>query len=331
MVAPIVFPTRPEIAIDFGTANLRIARRGEGVVFDEPSVCCFKRGPGAPSLFAAGLQALPMVGRTPPHLQIRLPLVRGVLQDISAAGSLLGYAVSKGLGRRPLRAPGAIIGVPVDATQAEREALLTAARDAGLGKVELAPEPLAAAVGAGLPVDAPGGVMVVECGAGVTEVAVMSLGGIAQARSVRVGGATLDQAIADFVHARHKILIGEIGAESLKRSYAARPVGDCGSVRIKGRSLTTGMPATLEIGFAELDEVVRKHAEPIAEAVLAVLGETQPGLIEDIHDRGIVLTGGGASIPLIRRLIAEATGVQVVLADEPARCVAKGLHEMLRH
>ncbi len=319
---------KPGLAIDFGTANLRVVSRDGGIVFDEPSVCCFERSGGAPAMFAAGRDAKPMVGRTPPRLQIRSPLVRGVLQDPGAAKGLLAYAISKALGRRPLRRPDAIMGVPADATQAEREGLLAAGRDAGLGKIQLAAEPLAAARGAGLAVDAPGGLMIVDCGAGVTEVAVVTLGGIARMRSVRAGGADLDQAIADHLHARHRMLIGDGSAEALKQRYAALSPGGGQRLPIKGRSLNTGAPVTVEVEAEACDQVARKLAGGVAEAVLAVLADTPPELVADIHSHGIVLTGG-AAIPAMGHVISEAAGVPVLSAPEPERCVAKGLHKML--
>ncbi|OYX16693.1 MAG: hypothetical protein B7Z07_02245 [Sphingomonadales bacterium 32-67-7] len=240
-MASILSPKRPEIAIDFGTANVRIIRRDDGILFDEPSLCCFSRMAGDHDLVAAGAQARAMVDRTPAHLQVKRPLGRGVLQDIEAARGLLRYAMSRAGGRRRLRAPRVIIGVPADATQAERNAMLTAANDAGLGEVELVAEPFAAALGANLPVGDPAGSMIIECGAGTTEVAVFSLGGICVSGSVRIGGATLDKAIADQLHMHHKFLIGDLTAEQLKLDYAARRQApartDGETIAIRGRSL----------------------------------------------------------------------------------------------
>lgn len=211
-----LFSRRPDLAIDFGTANLRVIRRDEGVVFDEPSLCCFSKDGNAPGLIAAGMGAQAMVDRTTGNLEVKRPLRRGVLQDINSARELLRYAVPKALGRRRTGPVRAVIGVPADATMAERSALLTAARDAGIGSARLIAEPFAAAIGAGLPVSAATGTMLVECGAGTTEVAVLSLGGICLTRSVRIGGASLDQAIADALHFRHKFLIGDTTAERVQ-------------------------------------------------------------------------------------------------------------------
>lgn len=323
---------RPDLAIDFGTANLRVIRRDEGIVFDEPSLCCFSDLDTMPSLAAAGAAAQAMVDRTPGRLQIRRPLRRGVLQDIDTATQLLRYVVPRALGRKRARSPNVVIGVPADATQAEQRALLTAVRDAGLGAARLVAEPLAAAIGAGLPVDAPRGTMIVECGAGTTEVAILSLGGICFSRSVREGGAALDQAIADHLHFRHKFLIRDLTAERVKREYvsqrAVQPAAD-GAIEVKGRSITSALPAMLRLSLAELDQVVEKHVQQIVEVIREVLSATPPELSHDIHAAGIVLTGGSAVTPLLRSMIEKDTGVPVMVAEDPDQCVAHGLQRML--
>ena len=324
---------RPEIAIDFGTANVRMIRRDEGIVFDEPSLCCFDRRDGTMALVAAGAEAHAMIDRTPANLNIKRPLCRGVLQDIEAAKGLLRHGLSRSVGGRRLRAPGAIIGVPADATQAERSAMLTAANDAGFGRVTLVPEPLAAAIGADLPVDDAAGSMVIECGAGTTEVGVFSLGGLCEKGSVRIGGATLDKAIADQLHFRHKFLIGELTAERLKLDYIAvrqrSGHGSAEAIAVRGRCLREGLPKTIAIAASDLDRVVEKHVEQIVRVVREVLGRTVPELSRDIHDQGVVLTGGGALMPLIATMTTEATGLRVETAEHPANCVANGLHRML--
>lgn len=332
-MASILSWRRPEIAIDFGTANVRVIRRGEGIVFDEPSLCCFSRHHGTLDLVAAGAEAHAMIDRVPANLKVRRPLCRGVLQDIATAKGLLRYALSRTIGARRLRAPSAIIGVPADATQAERSAMLTAANDAGFGTVTLVAEPLAAAIGADLPVEDAAGSMVIECGAGTTEVAVFSLGGLCETGSIRIGGATLDRAIADHLHLRHKFLIGELTAEQLKLDYVARRQGPDGdpadTIWVRGRCLKMGLPKAIGVATAEFDRVVEKHVEQIVRVVREVLGRTPPELSQDIHDRGVVLTGGGALMPLMRTMIAEATGLRVEAAAQPANCVANGLHRML--
>ena len=325
---------RPEIAIDFGTANVRVIHRDDGIVFDEPSLCCFSRRDGVSSFVTAGVQANAMVDRTPAHLRIQRPLCRGVLQDIDAARSLLRYALSESLGRRGGRARRALIGVPVDSTQAERSAMLTAAHDAGMASATLVSEPLAAAVGAGLLVDRADGSMLIECGAGTTEVAVFSLGGVCETSTVRIGGSTLDRAIADHLHFRHKFLVGEQTAEQVKLDYVVSrglPSAGGGTIKARGRCLQTGLPKSARIDVEELDRVVEKHVLQIVSVVRDVLGRTPPELSRDIWDRGVVLTGGAAHLPLLSAMIAEATGLRVEVAEQPERSVASGLHRMLTH
>ncbi|MGE4322198.1 MAG: rod shape-determining protein [Sphingobium sp.] len=324
---------RPEFAIDFGTANLRVIGREEGILLDEPSVCCFADLDSVPTLYAAGASARAMVDRTPASLLIKRPLGRGVLQDIGAATQLLHYAVSKACGRRRLGAPHVIIGVPADATQAERSALMTAAGDAGLGSVRLVAEPMAAAIGAGIAVDAPSGTMIVECGAGTTEVAVLSLGGLCVTRTVRVGGASFDKAISDHLHFRHKFLIGDLTAERIKLDYAGRRQADAaeeGTIDVRGRDMANQLPMGMALPLAEIDRIAEKHFRQIVDAVRDALNDTPPELSQDIHDRGIILTGGGAMTPLLGTMLEEASGLPVTVAAEPALCVAQGLHHMLR-
>lgn len=323
---------RAEIAIDFSTANIRVLRRGDGLVFDEPSLCCITGKHGMTSLFAAGHEAYAMVDRTPANLRIARPLCRGVLHDIDAAKRLLRHALSRSTRRNRWRAPAAIIGIPADATQAERGAMLTAARDAGLGPITLLTEPLAAAIGAGLDVDRPSGSMVVECGAGTTEVAIFSLGGLCGTGSVRIGGDTLNRALADLVHLHHKFLIGDRSAEQLKLDYVASKSSDtapAAELLVSGRCLRTGLPKTIPVAMAELDRVVERHVAQIVHVVRDVLGRTAPDLSQDIHDKGIVLTGGSALVPLMSTMIAEATGLGVKVAEAPSQCVARGLESLL--
>lgn len=332
-MASILSWRRPEIAIDFGTANVRVIRRDDGIVFDEPSLCCFSREHGVGKLVAAGAEAQAMIDRTPTNLQVKHALRRGVLQDIDAARALLRYALSRSMGRKRLRAPSTIIGVPADATQAERSALLTAANDAGVGSVTLVAEPLVAAIGANLPVDSAAGSMIIECGAGTTEVAVFSLGGLCETGSIRIGGATLDRAIADRLHFDHKFLIGDLTAEQLKLEYAARrqtrSSEEASTISVRGRCLLAGLPKSISVEMSELDRIVEKHVEQIVGVVRDVLGRTPPELSRDILDRGVVLTGGGAMMPLMNTMIAEATGLHVQIAEDPSQCVANGLHRML--
>lgn len=330
MISSFSWRSAPRLAFDVGTANLRVISSEGGVLFDEPSICCFDADDYNGALVAAGAKALPMADRTPPKLRIGRPLRRGVLQDLDAARALLRYAGECVVGRGRTSAKSTLIGVPADATETERRALMTAARDANLGTVQLVSEPVVAAIGAGLPIMEAAGCMLVECGAGTTEVVVISLGGVCVSRTVRIGGASLDQAITDFLHFRHKFLIGEQSAEKLKLELADEPVMGFGAdMTIRGRSIESGLPTVLTLPRQAFDDVLVKHFALIVEAVGDTLNETPPELSHDILDRGIILTGGSSPFPLLSTMLAEATGLDVIVADDPSYCVARGLQELL--
>ncbi len=323
----------PDFAIDLGTANTRIMT-SEGLVFDEPTLCCFAGKSDGGELIAVGSEVLSMVDRTSGTMRIRRPLSRGVLSDMGAARDYITYAVRKAMGQNRLRSFRAAIGVPADATNAERRALLTAAEDAGLGGVDLLTEPLMAALGAGLPIDRPRGTMIVECGAGTTEAVVVSLGNICASASIRGGGDGLDAAIGDHLHLRHKFLIGASTAESVKRELLAallQPADDCVEIRIKGRNLTTGLPQARNFAVQDLVTAVDKHVASITAVVSELLNQVPPELSGDIHEGGIYLTGGSASIGILGPALAETTGLNVQVADQPALCVALGLQQHLLH
>lgn len=325
---------KPDLAIDFGTANTRVVTAEGGIVFDEPSLCCFAIGSGSGELVATGNAAQLMKDRTTGNLRIVRPLNRGVLADILAARHFLAYAVQASVGQRRLRSFRAIIGVPADATKAERSALLTAARDAGLGGVELLSEPLAAARGADLDVDQARGSMIVECGAGTTEAAVVSLGGICASASLRGGGDALDAAIVDYLHFQHKFLISPTTAEKIKCDIIGAEQDETTSatdVVVKGRSLVTGLPQVIRLPVDELLPVAARHTAGITRMVLELLGSLSPELSRDVHDSGIVLTGGSAAVSLVKSALVKATGLQIVVAPSAAHCVVKGLRKALTH
>lgn len=325
--------SKPDFAIDLGTANTRIMTP-EGLAFDEPTLCCFSGNSDRGELVAAGTEARAMLDRTSGTMRIRRPLTRGVLSDMHAAKDYIAYAVRTAVGQRRLRSFRAAIGVPADATKAERNALLTAATDAGLGKVELLTEPLMAAIGADLPVDLPKGTLIIECGAGTTEAAVISLGGIYAAMSVRGGGDALDTALVDHLHFRYKFLIGACTAEQLKRdllSVLVQPASDCGDFRIKGRSLTSGLPEVRHFSVNDLCPAVDKHVASLTSMIADLLGQLPPELSGDIYEGGILLTGGSAAIGLFGPALAKTTGLQVRTADKPAYCVALGLQKAMAH
>lgn len=317
--------TMPDIAIDFGTANTRVVVPGFGVVFDQPSLCCYSLDDVRPRLIAAGNDALPMLDRTGRSGRIARPLARGVLDDIGAGREMLRYAVERSGVTRRMGSLRAVIGIPADATQAETSALVTTAHDAGLRHVELIAEPLAAAIGMGLPVTECKGSMIIECGAGTTEVVVLSMGAICLRRSVRLGGLALDAAIAEHLHFRHRLLIGAATAERLKLDLVSRTGDASESLVVKGRSLIHRGPATLEVPRRELEMIVERHATSILAVVRDALSETPPELSRDIHDNGIMLTGGCATIGIIEHAVREGTGLATHVAEDALHCVANGL------
>jgi rod shape-determining protein MreB and related proteins len=323
--------TSADIAIDLGTANTLVVERGAGVVFDEPSICCFKTDGSAPVLVAAGSEAHQFVGRVAKPLKIVRPLMNGVLSDMTAARELLKYATQAQRGSWRLRRPRALIGVPADATEAERSALASAAVDAGLAPPELVPEPLLSAIGIGLAVGEPRGRMIVDCGAGTTEVAVISLGRICLSHSVRGGGEALDRALIDYFHLRHRFQIGTATAERLKLELSsALGRGDAGQlIEVRGLDARDGVPKTLAVRAAELSPLWDKSADAILAAIRAALGETPPELSRDILEDGISLAGGAAMTGLLARRITEHTGISAHVAEAPLRSVASGLASLL--
>ena len=321
-----------DLAIDLGTANTRVVTAKGGIVFNEPSLCCFAGTGSQAQLIAAGAGAQEMIDRTSGSWRIAHPLIRGVLEDIDAAKAYLRYAILKGVGKRRIGSYKAIIGIPADATSAERSALLTAANDAGLGAVTLVDEPVLAALGAGISIERAEGTMILECGAGITEATLLSLDRICMNRSIRLGGDALNAAIADYLHFHHKFLIGKATAERVKRELVDGRL-DAGArspfIEIKGRNQLTCLPGTIHVATKELDAVIHKHVHHIVELVLSVLNEMPPELSQDVLDKGIMLTGGSAVIGLIGEAIKDATGVTCIVADQNALCVALGLQRVL--
>lgn len=325
---------KSDIAIDLGTANTRIMTAAGGIVFDQPSLCCFSVEPGKKTLVAAGHEAGKMRGHDTHDLSIVRPLSFGVLNDIDATRMFLDYAIFASIGKhRPGRLT-ATIGVPTDATSAERNALMTAAKDAGIYSVTMVDETIAAAQGAGIDIDAPTGAMIIECGAGLTEAVVISLGGLCGRAAIRKGGDSLDQSIIDYLHFRHKFLIGQNTAEKTKLKLVERMIADAsatGSIHVKGKNMTTGQPELRSIPVEELAALIGKHIDAIADMSANLLGNTAPELCDDIYSNGIVLTGGSAAINLIGQTLTDRIGVPVAVADQSNSCVAYGLHSTLVH
>lgn len=322
---------RADIGIDLGTANTLVVERGSGVVFDQPSVCCFTADDATPELVAAGSEAQGLVGRVAKPLRIVHPLKDGVLSDITATRELLRFAVRAARSSSRFKRMRALIGVPADATQAERRALSTAATDAGLAEPELLPEPLLSAIGLGLDVDQPRGRMIVDCGAGTTEVAVISLGDICFSHSVRGGGEALDRAIIDHLHLRHRFQIGSSTAERLKLELSSLLESGTGEVEldVRGFDAAAGVPKTIVVPASELLTLWHKHSVDVVAAVRTALGDTPPELSKDVLEDGIVLTGGAAMTALLAQRIAEETGISVHVAKSPLRSVAAGLEKLL--
>ena len=323
---------KADIAIDLGTANTIVVKRGAGVVFAEPTICCFDDRDNH-KLVAAGLDANRMVGRVTSGLRIARPLRGGVLSDFEAGREILRYATRAMRPRWPKRRLSALIGIPADATQAERSALQNAAHEAGIANVELLPEPLLAAIGVGLDIAQPRGRMLVDCGAGTTEVVVISLGGLCVARSTRIGGETLDEALIAHLHLRHRFDIGPAGAESLKRMVAEhlREGSEERIVSISGRNLASGLPETIDLPCSELLVVYERHLMEIVETIMAALLETPPELSQDILEDGITITGGASMSDLLKELIREKTGLAINSPAEPLNSVAAGLEKLLEH
>ncbi|UZK68811.1 rod shape-determining protein [Sphingomonas sp. S1-29] len=317
---------RPDIAIDFGTSQTTIVDQDGTIVFNEPSICCFNGNHRGSALVAAGTEAKRYLGRVESGLTVSRPMRNGVLSDIRAASELLKYA-TRDLGPSwTLRRLRSLIGVPADATQAERRALENAALDAGMAKPILIAEPLVAAIGASLEVEDAHGRMVVECGAGITEAVVISLGGICVRRSSRGGGEELDRALADHLRSKHRFRIGPASAERLKVavSTAFTVGGEC-VVRISGLDLASGRPKTFEFSVSDALPIWTKYVDRVVGIVKAAMRDTPPELSRDILKDGLILTGGAAFTGRLRETLAAAVGVTVHVAPQATSATGLGL------
>ncbi len=316
-----------DMAIDLGTANTLVYVRGKGIVLDEPSVVAISIAKGRKQVLAVGNEAKQMLGRTPGNIVAIRPLRDGVIADFDVAEEMIKHFIRKVHNRRSFASPQMIICVPSGSTAVERRAIVESAESAGARRVELIEEPMAAAIGAGLPVTEPTGSMVVDIGGGTTEVAVISLGGIVYARSVRVGGDKMDTAIINYIRRTRNLLIGESSAEKIKTQIgtACPPEeGDGKTMEIKGRDLMNGVPRELTINQSQVAEALADPVGAIVEAVKVALEHTAPELAADIVDKGIVLTGGGAQLSNLDFVLRHATGLPVMVADDPLTCVALG-------
>lgn len=328
-----------DMAIDLGTANTLVYVKGRGVVLDEPSVVAIADVRGKKQVLAVGNEAKSMVGRTPGNITAIRPLRDGVIADFEVAEEMIKHFIRKAHNRRSFASPMIIVCVPSGSTAVERRAIQESAESAGARKVLLIEEPMAAAIGAGLPVTEPSGSMIVDIGGGTTEVAVISLGGIVYARSVRVGGDKMDEAIISYIRRNYNLLIGESSAEKIKIELgAAKPPDDENEYspwkEVRGRDLMNGVPREVVVGQRHIAESLAEPVSQIVDAVKTALENTPPELAADIVDKGIVLTGGGALLYRLDEVLRDATGLPVVVAENPLSCVALGtgraLEEMKR-
>jgi rod shape-determining protein MreB and related proteins len=324
-----------DMAIDLGTANTLVYIKGRGVVLNEPSVVAMADIRGKKVVLAVGEEAKNMLGRTPGNIQAIRPLRDGVIADFEVAEEMIKHFIRKVHHRRSFASPLIIVCVPSGSTAVERRAIQESAESAGARKVLLIEEPMAAAIGAGLPVTEPSGSMVVDIGGGTTEVAVISLGGIVYARSVRVGGDKMDEAIISYIRRNHNLLIGESTAERIKMDIGAAmtdaPGIDGPWREVKGRDLMHGVPREVLVSQRQIAESLSEPVGAIVEAVKVALENTPPELAADIVDKGIVLTGGGALLKNIDVLLREETGLPVMVSDDPISCVVLGSGKALDH
>ncbi|MHB1421229.1 MAG: rod shape-determining protein [Bacillota bacterium] len=327
-----------DLGIDLGTANTLVYARGKGIVLQEPSVVAIKRETGA--VLAVGEEAKRMIGRTPGNITAIRPLKDGVIADFDVTQSMLRYFIDKALRKRTfLIRPRVVIGVPSGVTAVEERAVREAALQAGAKEAYLIEEPMAAAIGAGLPVYEPTGNMVVDIGGGTTEVAIISLGGIVTSKSIRVGGDEMDEAIIQYIKRTYNLMIGERTAEEIKIQIGAAYFGSAEESQerrrkgfeVRGRDLVSGLPKTISVMATEIQGALTEPVTNIMDAIKICLEKTPPELAADIMDRGIVMTGGGSLLWSLDKLVSEETGMPVHLAEDPLSAVAIGTGKVLEN
>jgi rod shape-determining protein MreB len=323
---PILGRFSNDLAIDLGTANTLVYAKGQGIVLDEPSVVAVRRnGRGINKVLAVGHEAKMMLGRTPGHIEAIRPMKDGVIADFEIAEAMLRYFIKKVNNRRTLIRPRIIACVPSGITQVEKRAVRESAELAGAREVFLIEEPMAAAIGAGLPITDPTSNMVVDIGGGTTEVAVISLAGIVYSKSVRVGGDKMDEAIFQYIRSTYNLLIGERTAEMIKTTIGNAYNSDkVEHMQIKGRDLATGIPKIIGIDSDEVRKAITEQIKTILETVKVALEQTPPELAADIVDNGIVLTGGGALLKNLDMLLREETGLPITITEDPLTTVVLG-------
>ena len=315
-----------DLAIDLGTANTLIYMKGKGIISSEPSVVAVEKSPRGEQLVrAVGKEAKDMLGRTPANIVAIRPMKDGVIADFETTGAMLRYFITKAHNRRKLVRPRIIICVPFGITEVEKRAVKESAISAGARQVYLIEEPMAAAIGVGLPISEPTGNMIVDIGGGTTEVAVISLNGIVLSESVRVGGDKMDDAIIQHMKRKYNLLIGERTAEAIKIDIGtAYPDENIRTMDVKGRDMVAGIPKTVTVTSEEIREALHETIHAIVEAVKLALERTPPELSSDIMEHGIVLAGGGSLLRNLATLLSEETGLPVTLADDPLSAVVRG-------
>lgn len=321
-----------QLAIDLGTVNTVIYVRGRGIVLNEPSVIALEMVGGVRRVKVVGDEAKLMMGKTPANIEALRPLKDGVVADIEIAEQMIKHFIRKAVGSKSqVRGHDIVLCIPSGSTVVERRAIRDAALNSGASRVQLVEEPMAAAIGAGLPVAEPRGALVVDIGGGTTEVAILSLNGLAYSGSVRTGGDQLDEAIASSIRRRHNLMIGEMTAERIKCRIGAAtmPDGVGQEISVKGRHLVSGKPCEITITELEVAEALREPVSHIIAAVRASLEQVAPELAADIMDEGITVTGGGALLRRIDQALSEATGLSANIADDALMCVAKGAGKTL--
>ncbi|MFQ5855401.1 MAG: rod shape-determining protein [Anaerolineae bacterium] len=316
------------IGIDLGTVNVLVHEKGKGIVLQEPSVVAISVNDNR--IMSVGNEALEMLGRTPDTIEVSRPMRDGVIADYVVTEAMLRYFITKVVGRMPIFRPEVMVSVPVGVTSVESRAVQDAAVQAGAREAFLIPEPLAAAMGAGMPVGTPSGNMVVNLGGGTTEAAVISLHGIVTSASVRVGGNKIDEGIAAYVRRKYNLLIGDRTAEQIKIEIgSALPMDTELTVEVRGRDQVAGMPKTIEISSSEVTEAIVEPLQAIVGVAKEVLEQTPPELVSDVIDRGMVMTGGGALLRNMDRLLTQETGVPCYVAENPMACTALGAGKAL--
>jgi len=319
-----------KIAIDLGTCNSLVHVQGKGLVLNEPSVVAVSLADN--KILAVGQSAKEMIGRTPSDIRVYRPLKDGVIADYKVTQAMMRYFISKTSGRFKLFKPELVISVPAGITSTERRAVIEAAMTAGAKQAFVAKEPILAAIGAGIPINSCSGHMIINIGGGTSEVAVISLGGIVTAHSVRIAGDKIDVAIAEYIKKKYNLAIGTQSAEEIKiKVGTALPQRELKFLEIQGRDLILGLPRNIKISNNEICEAISDVLAEIVQAAKTVLSETPPELSADIMNKGIIMSGGGSLLPKINELVAQSTGVPCFVAEEPLFCVVKGTGLVLEH